>query len=96
MRRGIIESDHPLSRLANALAFFVLYTPKGETKIKFALVRRIDEQFLETSFLGVRQMTWRLRNGGHMVNEKRVRRLMRLMGLMLIYREPQTSTPTKG
>jgi len=29
-------------------------------------------------------MTWRLRNDGHLVNEKRIRRLMRLMGLMLI------------
>jgi putative transposase len=25
-------------------------------------------------------MTWHLRNEGHLVNEKRIRRLMRLMG----------------
>ena len=34
------------------------YTPKGETAMNLALMRQIDEQFLETPFFGVRQMTW--------------------------------------
>jgi len=59
-------------------------------------MRRIDEQFLETPFFGVRQMTWHLRNDGHLVNEKRIRRLMLLMGLMPIYQKPNTSRPAKG
>ncbi|GAA6201392.1 IS3 family transposase [Aquicoccus sp. SU-CL01552] len=54
-------------------------TPKGETERNLDLMRRIDEQFLETPFFGVRQMTWHLRNDGHFVNGKRIRRLMRLM-----------------
>lgn len=54
-------------------------------------MRRIDEQFLETPFYGVRQMTWHLRAEGHPVNEKRVRRLLRLMGPMPIYQRPRTS-----
>src|SRR4051812_44209183 len=33
---------------------------------------------------------------GHAVNVKRVRRLMRLIGLMPIYRQPRTSIPAKG
>ncbi len=41
-------------------------------------------------------MTWHLRNDGHLVNEKRIRRLMRLMGLMPIYQKPNTSRPAKG
>ena len=72
------------------------YTPKGETALNLALMRQIDEQFLETPFFGVRQMTWHLRNEGHLVNEKRIRRLMRLMGLMPIYQKPNTSKPAKG
>ena len=72
------------------------YTPKGETEQNLDLMRRIDEQFLETPFFGVRQMTWHLRNNGHLVNEKRIRRLMRLMGLMPIYQKPNTSRPAKG
>ena len=39
----------------------------------------IDKQFLDTPFYGVRQMTWHPQNEGHAVNEKRIRRLMRLM-----------------
>nr|WP_254451367.1 IS3 family transposase [Aliiroseovarius sp. xm-m-339-2] len=72
------------------------YTPKGETAMNLALMRQIDEQFLETPFFGVRQMTWHLRNEGHLVNEKRIRRLMRLMGLMPIYQKPNTGKAAKG
>ena len=32
----------------------------------------------------------------HLVNEKRIRRLMRLMGLMPIYQKPNTSKAAKG
>ncbi len=72
------------------------YTPTGESDMNLALMRQIDEQFLKTPFFGVRQMTWHLRNEGHRVNEKRIRRLMRLMGLMPIYQKPNTSRPAKG
>ena len=72
------------------------YQPKGETALNLMLMRQIDEQFLETPFFGVRQMTWHLRNEGNLVNEKRIRRLMRLMGLMSIYQKPNTSKAAKG
>ncbi|MDA9160075.1 hypothetical protein N9O21_06065 [Rhodobacteraceae bacterium] len=49
------------------------YQPKGETVLNLMLMRQIDEQFLETPFFGVRQMTWHLRNEGLLVNEKRIR-----------------------
>ena len=56
-------------------------------------MRRIDEQFLETPFYGSRQMTrWLLRQGAR-VNRKRVRRLMRLLGLQAIFQLPRTSQP---
>ncbi|MCW9041850.1 MAG: DDE-type integrase/transposase/recombinase [Pseudopelagicola sp.] len=73
-----------------------LLQAKGATEQNLGLMRRIDEQFMETPFFGVRQMTWHLRNGGHVVNEKRIRRLMRLMGCMPIYQKPNTSRTTKG
>ena len=37
-----------------------------------------------------------LKREGQRVNPKRIRRLMRLMGLMPIYRQPRTSIPAKG
>ena len=72
------------------------YEPKGETDMNFDLMRKIDKQFLETPFFGVRQMARHLRNDGQLVNEKRIRRLMRLMGLMPIYQRPNTSKAAKG
>ena len=74
----------------------VYYEPKGESEMNLDLMRVIDKQFLETPFYGVRQMTWHLRNEDHPVNEKRIRRLMRLMGLMPIYQKPNTSKAAKG
>jgi len=72
------------------------YEPKGESEMNLDLMRVIDKQFLETPFYGVRQMTWHLRNEDHLVNEKRIRRLMRLMSLMPIYQKPNTSKAAKG
>ena len=98
----MIEPDHPdLSigqqcKLLSIARSSFYYTPKGEFEQNLGLMRQIDEQFLETPFFGVRQMTWHLRNDGHLVNEKRIRRLMRLMGLLPIYQKPDTSRPVKG
>ncbi|WP_394699955.1 IS3 family transposase [uncultured Pseudodesulfovibrio sp.] len=44
------------------------------------LMRLIDEHFLETPFLGSRQMRYRLIHLGFAVGRRRVRRLMRKMG----------------
>ena len=52
------------------------------------LMNRIDEQFTKTPFYGVPKMTVWLRRQGHPVNPKRVRRLMRLMGLEAVYPKP--------
>ncbi len=98
----MVEPDHPqlsIGRQCNLLSISrssFYYAPKGETEHNLGLMRQIDGQFLETPFFGVRQMTWHLRNDGHLVNEKRIRRLMRLMGLMPIYQKPNTSRPAKG
>ena len=51
----------------------------------------MDEQYLETPFYGVRRMTAWLQTQGYAVNEKRVRRLMRLMNLEAIYPKPNLS-----
>ncbi len=98
----MIEPDHPdlsigqqCKMLSNARSSFY-YTPNGETEQHLGLMRRIDEQFLETTVFGVRQMARNLRNDGHLVNEKRIRRLMRLMGLMPIYQKFNTSRPATG
>jgi len=55
------------------------------------LMRLIDEQYTRRPTFGVEKMRDWLRNRGLWVNEKRVRRLMRLMGLYAIYPKPRTS-----
>lgn len=42
------------------------------------------------------RMTWHLRNEDHLLNEKRIRRLMRMMGLMPIYQKPDIPPPLSG
>ncbi len=56
-------------RFAVDLAVFIFYEAKRESETHLNLMRRIDTQFLETPFYGVRQMTWHLRIDGHLVNE---------------------------
>jgi putative transposase len=51
----------------------------------------LDAQYTATPFYGVRRMTAYLNNQGEEVNHKRVRRLMREMGLEAIYPKPKLS-----
>jgi len=64
---------------------------KGESPLNLKLMRLIDEQFLQTPFYGSRQMMRYLHRLGYRVGRKRVRRLMRQMGLSAIYQAPRTS-----
>ncbi len=69
------------------------YEGKGESPLNLRLMRLIDEQFLETPFYGSRQMKRWLYRQGYMVSRKRVRRLMRLLGLQAVFQRPRTSQP---
>ncbi len=53
----------------------------------------IDKQYMKTPFFGSRRMTETLKTAGYAVNRKRVRRLMRKMGVEAVYRKPRTSKP---
>jgi len=72
------------------------YEPEPETPKNLRLMRLIDEQYTRTPFYGVRRMVWWLDEQGYPVNPKRVRRLMRLMGLEAIYPKPRLSLPAPG
>lgn len=67
------------------------YQPVDETAENLALMRAIDQQYLETPFYGSRKLALELG-----VNRKRVQRLMRIMGLEAIYPRRRTTRPASG
>ena len=72
------------------------YEPKTESALNLTVMHLLDEQYTKTPFYGVLRMTEWLRRQGHDVNEKRVRRLLRKMGLMAVYPKPNLSDPAPG
>jgi putative transposase len=56
----------------------------------------IDRQYTAHPFYGSRRMTVWLGQQGEEINRKRVRRLMRVMGLEAIYPRPRLSAPGQG
>ena len=69
------------------------YESAQESELNLNLMRLIDEQYMKTPFYGWPRMTAQLRQAGYAINPKRVRRLMRLMGLQAIYPRPRTTVP---
>ncbi len=72
------------------------YQPKGMSEEDLTLMKLIDRQYLVTPFYGARKIAAWLKGQDYSVNRKRVRRLMRIMGLNAIYRRPRTSKPAPG
>lgn len=96
----MIEATHPhlaISRQCELLGLnraTYYYQPVPESPLNLELMRRMDEQYLQTPFYGWPRMTAWLRRQGYSVNHKRVQRLMKLMGLLAVYPKPNTSRPT--
>jgi putative transposase len=72
------------------------YIPQQASSYNLELMKLIDKQYTETPFYGVPRMTDYLRELGHKVNHKRIRRLYRLMDLHAVGPRPNTSKPHKG
>ena len=72
------------------------YESQRDDRYNLMLMNLIDEQFTRTPFYGVPRMTAWLNVQGHEVNHKRVRRLMRLMGLQAIYPKPRLSSSNQA
>jgi len=72
------------------------YRPAGETAENLRCMRLLDEAYTQWPFYGVRKMTAHLRGVGEAINPKRVRRLMRSMGLEAIYPKKRLSLAGEG
>ena len=101
-KRALLEPDHPTISLRRQCALLSLnraayyYQPQPIDPLNLELLRRIDQQYLETPFYGVPRMTAVLRAQGYAVNRKRVRRLMRQLGIPAVMLRPRPATSTPG
>jgi putative transposase len=101
-RRRMIEPEHPKLPVTEQCALIGLprssyyHQPLPESGTNRQLMRVIDETYLACPFFGSRQMTLWLRAQGHRVNRKRMRRLMRLMGLESLSPQPKLSAPNRA
>ena len=98
-RKTMVQEDHAKLSIVRQCKLLKLsrsgfyYRSSGETAYNLGLMREIDKAALEWPFFGVRQMSRYLRNLGYQVGVKRVRRLMRLMGIEAIYQKRRTTIP---
>ncbi|GBU08691.1 hypothetical protein AwDysgo_20220 [Bacteroidales bacterium] len=71
------------------------YSPLGESQENLSIMSILDKAYFETPFYGVLRLTAMLKNIGFKVNQKRTRRLMKLINWQTIYQEPQTTIGNK-
>jgi putative transposase len=89
-RLYLIDSEHILSTRKQCKILVVhrsglYYKPKGEKSDNLEIMRIMDEHYLKHPTEGVIRMQDLLLSLCIVANHKRVRRLLRLMGLMAIY-----------
>jgi putative transposase len=100
-RRALVDDDAQLSQrrqcaLLSLHRSALHYEPVAEAQEDLALMQLIDEQYTRTPFYGSRKITLWLVERGHLVNRKRVQRLMRIMGIEGLAPGPSTSRPHRA
>src|SRR6201987_3943897 len=91
-----INPPLPISRQCRLLALprsSVYRNPADLSAEDLAIMALIDRHYLARPYYGSRRMAAWLATQGHLVNRKRVQRLMRLLGVAAIYQRPNTSKP---
>ena len=89
-RIQLIDKQHDLSirkqcKVLSVSRSSLYYAPVGETTENLKIMRIMDEHYLKHPTEGVIRVQDMLLAMGYLVNHKRIRRLLRLMGLMAIY-----------
>ena len=98
-RRALVECENPALPISQqcrllAVSRSSVYRKPAEVSAEdLAIMRLIDRHYLARPYYGSRRMVAWLATQGHVVNRKRVQRLMRLLGLVAIYQRPNTSKP---
>jgi putative transposase len=98
-RHAMVERENPVLPVSQqcrmlAVPRSTVYRQPAEVSAEdLAIMALIDRQYLARPYYGSRRMAAWLATQGHLVNRKRVQRLMRLLGLVAIYQRPNTSKP---
>jgi putative transposase len=71
----------------------VYYRPKPESSEELDLLKRLDEIFTENPMYGSRRLQQMLKRDGILVGRRRIRNLMRKLGLWAVGPKPDTSKP---
>ncbi len=96
-RRSWIRCEHPRLSVARQCQLLGLarssyyYLPRPESAENLHYLRLLDEEYTRHPFYGVPKMTFWLQQLGYPVGPKRVRRLLRQLGLMAVYPKPHLS-----
>lgn len=96
-RRSWIQPEHQRLSAARQCQLLGLarssyyYLPRPESAENLHYLRLLDEEYTRHPFYGVPKMTFWLQELGYAVGPKRVRRLLRQMGLLAVYPKPRLS-----
>src|SRR6202047_4456844 len=96
-QRAMVERADPTLSLSQQCRLLVVSRasvyrrPPEVSEEDRTIMALIDRQYLARPYYGSRRMAAWLATQGHLVNRKRVQRLMRVMGLVAIYQRPNTS-----
>ena len=95
-RKAMIDRTHALpvsqqARLIGIARSSVYYRAQPVSEADQLLMRRIDELHMEFPFAGARMLARLLRREGHEIGRRRVRTLMKRMGIEALYCKPNTS-----
>jgi putative transposase len=83
-----VRKQCELLSLNRSTLYYKAVEPAAET---LELMKMIDEIFMDRPYFGARRIRESLKRAGKQVTRKRVRRLMKLMGIEAVYRKPRTS-----
>jgi len=101
-RRAGLDREHPdLSirrqcRMLSLARSGVYRAPRPSNDNDLEAMRRIDALFTERPFFGARRIARTLSEDGFPIDRKRVRRLMRKMGIEALGPKPRTTKPAPG
>ena len=96
-RRALVERGNPTLAVSQQCRLLAVSRssayrrPAEVSEADRVIMGLIDRQYLARPYYGSRRMAAWLATQGHVVNRKRVQRLMRRMGLAAIYQRPYTS-----